>query len=239
MVELKKLKSEEVKEEDKLIECVVTEYYQYLSYMNEILSELNSPMFAPLKIGNEFNVNPKTVKKKSSNDKQTVLVDTLLRLGRAYREVNLLDNFYQNLMYKRKALMKSLNNLEHFYIYTKAKSKQKRKIKTLKNAIVKVPSEIVKPLCNLKGTKDCIDEFTANHKHNFNQIDHLLKKGNDGQCILNKDGYYVVDKEYFTTRFYKTIGNIKTIINKQFKKFHKINNAHKNETQLSNYLKFY
>lgn len=233
------LNSEEINEKNKLIEQVVTDYYLYMDYMTKTLTELESAAFAPTKIGNEFEVNPKVIGKISSKDKQSVLVNTMKRFKKAYMDIDMLDSYYTNLMAKRKALIESIDNLQHFYIYTKTETKQKNKIKQLKKSIVKVPFQLEKPLLNLKGAKTRIDAFTDYENQDFNQVEYLLKKDNDGQYMLNNDGYYEIDKEYFTTRFYKTIGNIKSIIKEQRKKTSKINRAHKNEKQLSNYLKFH
>ncbi|WP_193018679.1 hypothetical protein [Staphylococcus equorum] len=233
------LNSEEINEKNKLIEQVVTDYYLYMDYMTKTLTELESAAFAPTKIGNEFEVNPKVIGKISSKDKQSVLVNTMKRFKKAYMDIDMLDSYYTNLMAKRKALIESIDNLQHFYIYTKTETKQKNKIMQLKKSIVKVPFEAKEPLRNLKGAKNRIDAFTDHDTEDFNQVEYLLKKDNDGQYILNNDGNYEINKEYFTTRFYKTKGNIESIIKEQRKKFTKINRAHKNKKQLSNYLKFH
>lgn len=239
MLGKKELSDEVIKELDRLIEQVIKAYNQYNSYMNEVLTELDKPSYAQLLIGNKFSYYPKSNNSGSSKDKNKVLKDGFLHLQGFFNSVNTLDNYFEGLKYERKALISSLNDLEHFYKIINRKNNSNRKINKFKKAIVPISLQDEAPLLNLKGSKDHIDVFTKNDSIYFDQIEDLLKKNDNGKYYLDENGYYVIDKEYFITRFYKTIGNIKKNIHNQKKKFAKINQAHKNETQLTNYLKFY
>lgn len=230
----KTLKTEETRIQNILVESVITNYYEYIAYLKKIEKELKSPYYSPLRIGNHFEINPIKAKRRTSKDKIKILADTLFRYRNAYSDVDKLNQYNENLKLYRQKLVESLDNLEHFYKHIK--SKQKKKIKKFKGLVISAPIEL--PLLNLQGAKSHIDEFVKNQPDNFNQIEFLLKKDGNDQYILDDDGYYVVKKEFFTERIFKTIGNINTIINKQQKNFSKINRVHKNKTQLTNYLKF-
>ncbi|MDT3959799.1 hypothetical protein [Staphylococcus kloosii] len=253
-------------EKSKLIYDLTIAFEEYKNTLNNELYKFKHN--SNLIMSNAFKVMPlsEMMKKDELNSKPLSLADMEYRknrteedfekerLNKLSEQLNHLESGYRHIQYYKdsietflksyKTLNKAIGDLVHFYKVTGEYRKELIKIRQLNKCLTPLndsghEKSDLRPLYELEGAYNAIESFESPQEiRKANQVGFILKKDNDGNFKIDRNGQYRIDSYYFINRVNKLKSNLRNKYEKNLKAVNKITKHHTTNDRLRRYLEF-
>lgn len=229
-------------EKSKLINNVANAFKEYEDVIYKELENLNNIIHRTM--SGSFDRPPSLSQMINTNvdiDVKDNLANDLNYIKQSYHYIEDIKNSFENFHDKFMNLKRNIEDLEHLYYVTGNYLKERQKIKMLKRCLKPLTEGTsdkadLKPLLLLEGAYKCIDNY--NDHQNLRFVDNLLLKDNEDNYTFDKNGYYIVDTDFFISQIRRLKSNIQNKYEINAKAIRKVTRKHNTNDRLKRFLEF-
>lgn len=229
-------------EKSKLINNVANAFKEYENVIYKELENLNNIIHRTM--SNSFDRPPSLSEMINTNvdiDVKENLANDLNYIKQGYHYVEDIKNSFENFHNKFMNLKQNIEDLEHFYYVAGDFLKERSKIKMLKRCLKPLTEGTsdkadLKPLLSLDRAYSCIDSYNEHKELRF--VDNLLLKDSEGNYTFDKNGYYIVNTDFFISQIRRLKSNIQNKYEINAKAVRKVTRKHNTSDRLKRFLEF-